>query len=259
MTRTLLFQLVNYFESGYEIFLCFCDRRDKPQPGRPLHSWFTDNGYENEVKPYFGNINPVLARYRDLFNALKHSSNRLGIFQFVNPQTLRKAMGFYLEGVSKNGAIGSVLSLHPEYEGMSTAWSYNLHLRTLYFLIYQIALEMGEVIQRLCARHNIRLDPPTAPMPFLDLEKLAVTAMTNTVSRFGSAFNVFYPQEATEKMRAASLDDKEGSIVFTEEIVGEKAIGLGQIWGVTMTSKGDGFSRSWQLLYFPPRPNNTLP
>jgi hypothetical protein len=142
---------------------------------------------------------------------------------------------------------------------MSTAWSYNLHLRTLYFLIYQIAFEIGEVLQRLCARHNICLEPASAPLPFIDLEKLATTAMTNTVSRFESVFNVFYPQEVAEKMKGASLDDKAGSIVFTEKAVGEKAIGPGQTWGVRMTSKGDGFSRSWQLPYFVPRPSNPLP
>jgi hypothetical protein len=44
-----------------------------------------------------------------------------------------------------------------------------------------------------------------------------------------------------------------------ETVVGEKAIGPGQTWGVRMTSKGDGFSRTWQLPYFIPRPSSTVP
>ena len=70
---------------------------------------------------------------------------------------------------------------------------------------------------------------------------------------------MFYPQEAAEKMKGASLDQKDGSIVFTETVVGDKAIGPGQTWGVKMTAKGDGFSRTWHLPYFITRPNNTMP
>jgi hypothetical protein len=124
-------------------------------------------------------------------------------------------------------------------------------------MIYQIAFEMGNVLQRLGVRHDICLEPPVVPLTFVALEKLAATAMRNTVSRFDTVFNVFYPQEATEKMKSASLDDKEGSILFTENVVGDKAIRPGQGWTVIMTSQGDGFSRGWQLPYFKPSSINT--
>jgi len=253
-TRTFLFQLLNYFESAYEVFLCFCDRLDKPQPGRPLYRWFSEHGYGNEINPYFLNVDAILGKYRVFFNALKHSSNRIGIFQFLNPQNSGKALGFYLEGIDEKGAVGPVVSLHTKYEERYTAWSYNLHLRNFYFLIYQTAFEMEAGIQRLCARQNIILAPLTPSLVVTGIETLASTAITTTANRFEGAFNVFFPQEATERMKHVSLDPKEGLLEFTEDIVGSKAIALGQGWQAIMTSKGDGFSRSWNLLYFKPRP-----
>jgi hypothetical protein len=250
LTQGFLFRLINYFEGGYEIFLCFCDQLEKPHPRRPLYEWFQERGYEGDVESYFLRTRPDMERYRNFFNALKHSSNRTMILQFLNPQKPTKALGFYLEGVDEKGAIGPILPFHPTHRESQTAWSYNLHLRNFYFLIYKIAAEMDAVIQRLCLRAGISLSPPNTPLIPVTIETIAGAAITDTVSRFETAFITFYPQEAEERVRSVSVDPSNGVMTFSEYVAGEKAISPGQGWRAVMTSRGDGFSRTWKLPYF---------
>ena len=173
LTQDLLFRLTNYFECGYEIFLCFCSQHERPNPVQPLYTWFRSNGYEDEVRSYFLHTTPDLKKYRDFFNGLKHTSNRVRVFQFLNSKVGRKLLGFYLEGVDERGALGPVVAFHPLYEGSRTAWSYNFHLRSFYFLIYKIAAEMVPVINRLCHRSGVLLSPQQAPFASPTLEAMA--------------------------------------------------------------------------------------
>jgi hypothetical protein len=254
LTREFMFQLINYFESGYEIFLCFCEKLEKPRPREPLYKWFAKNGYEAEIHPYFTGVNPELERYRNFFNALKHSSNRTEIFQFINPGTSTKVLGFYLESVDEKGMIGPNLDFHPKHNDAGTAWSYNLHIRNFYFLIYKIAQEMDAAVQRLCVREGVSLSFPSAPLVPTGIEALSNAALVNTASRFEGVFSVFYPQESTAQVKTVLLDPARGSIVFSEYVAGNKVISRGKGWGALMTTHGDGFSRSFSLPYGPQKP-----
>jgi hypothetical protein len=249
-THDLIFRLINYFECGYEIFLCFCGQHEKPRPEQPLHKWLDAKGYRGDIESYFSQTRPELERYRKFLNALKHSSNRIMIFQFLNPQKATKALGFYLEGVDEGGALGPLSSLHPLYRGTCTAWSYNLHLRNFYFLVYKIAGEMDSVIQRLCLRGGTSLCPPGTPLVSAAVETIAGAAISNTVGRFEGVFATFFPQEAEENVKTVSIDPSDGSMAFSDYVAGDKAILPGQGWTAIMSSRGDGFSRSWKLPYF---------
>jgi hypothetical protein len=250
LTEGFLFRLINYFEGGHEIFLCFCDQLEKPSPRRPLQRWLNEKGYQPDVESYFLQTAPDLERYRNFFNALKHSSNRTIIFQFLNRQKPMKALGFYLEGVDETGAIGPIMDLHATYQDSPTAWSYNLHLRNFYFLIYKIAAEMDTVTQRLCLRAGTPLPPPNTPLVSIGIETIAGTAVTETVSRFETSFITFYPQEAEEKVKSVSIDPSDGVMAFSDCLGGERALSPRQGSGVIMTSRGDRFSRTWKLPYF---------
>jgi hypothetical protein len=250
LTQEFLFQLVGYYECGYEIFLCFCSEHERPSPGQPLHRWLERNGYENEVSSYFGRTMPELKKYRDFLNALKHTSNCTRIFQFIDPNAGKKILGFYLEGVDEKGALGPALELHPLYQGSHTAWSYNFHLRLFFFLIYKIAAEMEPVINRLCLRRGVSLHSPHTPLVSSGIEATALKTVSNFATRFESVFSIFFPQEGAENVKGVSIDPNEGSIVFSDSPAGKRALSSDQGWKVVMSTRGDGFSRSWNLPYF---------
>src|SRR3989344_2377692 len=245
LTLSMLFSLINYFESGYEIFLCYCDQHTKPVKNKPLYQWLNSNGYQNEISAYFSNIDPLIGTYRNFFNALKHSSNRIMNFQFLKPDGTQKVMGFYLEGVNDKGVIGPIVEFHSMYDDMFTAWSYNFHLYKIYFLIYKIASEMGEAVERICKKRNMTLSIQNPTLVNTGVEKVASEAYS-TMQRFYRAFNTFYPQEYDEKAWICSADLVNEQLIFAEKIFTRESFSG---WPRILMTKGDGFSRSWSLIY----------
>jgi len=247
LTQDFLLLLNRYFESGYEIFLCFCPQVQKPLADQPLFQWFQNKTCKTTVAEYFSNITSFLGRYRKLLNALKHSSNQLAIFQFINPDNQGKTLGFYLEGVDEKGVIGPVLEFHPMYDKRYTAWSYNLHFKHFYYLIYKIASEIESVIDSLCSANNIILPTPPTPLVIPNLDLLSREAFAN-VKRLNAPVFFYFPQEGDEETRIVSLAEDNSTLIFSNNTSPEKVIPKGS--RAIMTSKGDGFSRSWSLLYF---------
>ena len=245
LTLNFLFSLINYFESGYEIFLCFCGQHKKPQKDKPLYQWLKTNNYESEISAYFSNIDPMLRIYRKFFNALKHSSNRIMNFQFLKPDGTQKVMGFYLEGVNDKGVIGPVTEFHPMYDDMFTAWSYNFNLFQSYYLIYKIASEIGEAVDRICKKRNLSLVTPDPTLVNTGVEKVASDAFS-AMQRFYRAFNTFYPQEYGEEAWVCSADLQNGQLAFSKKTFPRE---LFSGWPRILMTKGDGFSRSWSLIY----------
>jgi len=246
LTLSFLFSLNNYFESGYEIFLCFCDQHTKPQKNEKLYEWLVKNGYKDEIVTYFSNINPLLKDYRIFFNMLKHSSNHIMNFQFLKPDGKRKVMGFYLEGVNDKGAIGPVIELHPMHDDMFTSWSYNFHLFKTYYLIYKIASEIGEAVDRICKKQNLSLAVPCPALVNTGVEKVTSDAFS-AMQRFYRTFNTFYPQEYNEGAWVCSADLQNGQLTFIKKIFPNESYSG---WSAILMPKGDGFSRSWSLLYY---------
>ncbi len=245
LTLNLLFNLNNYFESGYEIFLCFCNQHAKPPKDKPLYQWFNTNGYQSEISPYFSAIDSVLGIYRRFFNALKYSSNRIMLFQFFKPDMTQKVMGFYLEGVNEQGVIEPVSEFHPSYEDMFTAWSYNFFLFNIYFLIYKIAQEIENSVELICKKNKIVLSNSEPFLVYAGIEKI-ISDAHSTIQRFYKVFNIFYPQERNEKTWICSVDKNNEQIVFEQKPFAQVDI---LEWPKGFISKGDGFSRSWNLLY----------
>jgi hypothetical protein len=219
----------------------------KPVKEQPLFLWFERQGHKDDIKQYFLEVEKVLGIYRSFFNALKHSSNQIMILQFIKPDNDGKIIGFYLEGVDNKGVIGPIADLHPKHESVYTAWSYNFHLSNFYFLIYQIAIEIEKTIERLIKRYDISLLPLTTPLVSTNMETLAADAFSKA-KRLMLPFNLYYPQEYNQRTKSVSLAPDNSALVFSDYIVPADRIIL-QGSKLVMSSRGDGFSRSWRLLY----------
>ena len=246
LTKELLLRLVNYFESGYEIFLCFCPSTEDP-PKSELYKWFSKQSYKSALDDYFPNTNKFLERYRKLLNALKHSSNQLRIFQFINPENNGSTIGFYIEGVNSEGAVGPIADFHPLDGDKYTAWSYNLHLKNFYFLIYEIAFQAEQVVKKLCVSNSISLSELTNPLSSPNLESLAKDVFQN-MARLNHPTFFHFPQEARESTKIPSLSEKHDALIFSDYKPGDRVVPKDS--KAVMSAKGDGFSRNFSLPYF---------
>lgn len=245
LTIDLLLELMNYFDCGYEIFLCFCGDKEKPNRSTPLHKWFKKVYLDTEIKGYFENINPHLERYRLFFNSLKHSSNDFRIYQFRRPNNMA-VLGFYLETVSSEGTLSPDVNLHPTWKDAYTAWSFNCHLRGIYHLVYKIADEMNTVIGKLCKTNSITLSPTTSLLVNPNFEEVCRNAH-QIVTRVQKS--EMFPQEYDHEVPSVSVelneDEERMTFNFARQNIPEDA----PHWKPIFSTKGDGFSRSFTMLY----------
>lgn len=245
LTQEFLANLLKYFEGNYEIFLCFCPQETKPS--QELYKWFSSKTYGSLVAKYFQNTNPYLKKYRELLNALKHSSNKLLILQFINPENQGSTIGFYLEGVvDEHGAIGPLPEFHPLHNDRHTAWSYNLHFKNLYFLIHKIAIEADSVVQQLIKDNKLSLGPVIMPLVSANIEQVARDAFTNAKRLNHDSF-YYFPQEENEAAQTVSLSTDNSELIF-EEKTQNSVLPKGS--RIIVAFSGDGFSRTFGLPYF---------
>ncbi len=247
LTQIFFGSLFKYFESGYEEFLCFCPPEARPGPNEPLHKWFAEKSYRACVKPYFANTNQYLQRYRKVMNALKHSSNKLLPFQFINPDNRGSTLGFYLEGPNTEGTIGPIIELHPLYQDRYTAWSYNLHLTTWYFLTHKIANEGDSVVKQLCVANGITLPVTLPSLSSPALETLALESFNHILRLSAPAF-LYFPQEKDETTYVPSLSPDRKKLIFSEYVPSDRTLPKGS--RASLQWQADGFSRSFILPYF---------
>lgn len=246
LTKDFLLRLTNYFEGNYEVFLCFSPQFPKPPSNIELYKWFKSQNLNSSIESYFLNTDNFLKKYRKILNALKHSSNQLRIFQFITTENKTSGLGFYLEGVNADGAVGPDMELHPLSGDRYTAWSYNLHLKNFYFLIYKIATEAELVVKKLCNQHNITLPEESTPLSSPNLEILARELFQN-ISRLNNPAFLHFPQESTEITKIPSITNNNESLTFTEYKSGDSVIQKGT--KAVFNAKGDGFSRTFSLPY----------
>ncbi len=156
-----------------------------------------------------------------------------------------KILGWYLEGVNDAGAIGPVQDFHPQFDGMYTVWSYDFHLRIFYYLIYKIAIEIDEVVHKLCQKNSINLPIGNIPLNPVHIEELCSKAF----SGFGRRFNdrgIFYSQEVGQKTKKVVLDVDHGTLSF-EDFYPQKT--LDPKSKKVFHTRGDGFSRSFNMIF----------
>jgi hypothetical protein len=241
LMQQFLFEFFNYFECGYEIFLCFCNQLTLPDFDQPLHKWFHAHGYDSEVSSYFQNLNPLLVKYRKFWNGLKHSSNRIRILTKEKEDSSIVVLGCYLEGINKEGAISAAVDLHPLHNGEYTAWSCNFILREFYYLIYKISDEIKNTVAKLCKKHNITLpDNKIGP----DQASFEHICKDNAVMmmKFQERHNTYFFQEYEEAIWSSKYIEKNMKIFFIRSHVVPL---MDDSWNILMTTKGDGFTRGF--------------
>ncbi|RYE22724.1 MAG: hypothetical protein EOP51_12515, partial [Sphingobacteriales bacterium] len=72
----VLYEFFKFYDSCYEIMLCFCNKSSGPAKGEPIHVWMKKNGFDLGYNFHEETKAPI-KELRNTYNLLKHSSNRL--------------------------------------------------------------------------------------------------------------------------------------------------------------------------------------
>ena len=242
LTTVVLWNLNKFFESGYEIFLAFCEEGKIPAEKEFLHQWFCRNGIN--VKDYFNNLKAEKRYYSEFYNNLKHSSNRIRNFGFCNEDRL--LWGFYLEGASNDsGAIGPIERFHTDFKGLKVARSYNLFINEIYYLFYKISDEIGKATCNLLGLGIIDGNQALSCSEMVKNENLKKFVEIHELICENQENDILFPNEVDEVWRVDS--GRKDEVLFVKEkssrVVNENEYSkLRPIWG-------DGYSCSFSLPY----------
>ncbi len=55
-------------------------------------------------------------------------------------------MGFYVTGIDNNGSVGPDEAIHPKFNGMYSACSYNFLLKEIYYVLYKTSFSFRDVL-----------------------------------------------------------------------------------------------------------------
>lgn len=129
--RLVLHDFFQFYESCYEIMLCFCKEHNLPSDKDFLHIWLKKNNYfigENFHKSVWGHIKDLKYHH----NELKHSSNDIQFIMFKNRSEI--TVGYFLDMPRES------------YKNPLDPISLNRELKRMYFLIYFISEKLKDAL-----------------------------------------------------------------------------------------------------------------
>jgi hypothetical protein len=141
--RTLLIDLIRFRDSLYEVLQACCKHHTPPRKKDFIRTWLNMNKYSSGEE-----LSDIIKSDLDYFNRinnkLKHTSSTVENIYFHDKKS--SIFGFYVTGVNETGSIGPDEAIHPKFEGVYTANSYNFILRQLYYVIYRISYSFKDII-----------------------------------------------------------------------------------------------------------------
>lgn len=129
--RLVLYDFFQFYESCYEIMLCFCKPHELPANNEFIHSWLKKKKYK-VGEAFFNNIKYQLEQLKEYYNEIKHSSNNIQFVVFKNKNEITP--GYFLDMPME------------AYPGAVEPTSLNRELRKMYFLVYYLSEKLNEVL-----------------------------------------------------------------------------------------------------------------
>jgi len=242
--RNLINNFFKFRDSCYEILVSCSKKHSPPFERQFLWRWLEANKYESG-KEFFNKTKDEVGFFEKIYNKLKHTSNVIQPVDFLNRNN-KGIMGFYLEGIDSKGSVGPDESLHPRFHGQNTGNSYNFVLRKLYYLLYKVS----EIIKEVLIKHF--KDVYNIDLPFNDAYDNSNDKIWKELyERMNRLPEAYFPNEfGKETYRSKDLNNK---LVFVK--IPAKYTDLTE-WGIDSYGIGDGFTRSYRLLFYQSYPSS---
>jgi hypothetical protein len=143
--KFFLYSLREHLDDCFHIVKCFTTPPRKENPDRNQAAWLKKNHYEI-TKDFFENIKPYKDYIDQIVNELKHNNGSIQGTAFYNEETPSEhCLGFFIANVI-NDVYEPVEKIHPQIQGIYTAFSYR---RDLTYNLYNVFLLSEEIINFL--------------------------------------------------------------------------------------------------------------
>ncbi|MBM7869277.1 hypothetical protein JOC70_000746 [Clostridium pascui] len=239
--KELLDSLMAYIDDGYLIMKCFY-----PKCKVNEEIIFADKWLKKIDKPlveeYKRNIEPYRSKLALIVNKTKHNHARYCHVETTS--IFGKTLGYYIEGVNKNGVIEPNKEIHQTYNGMFTAISYNKDIRDQMINLYFISHYTAETIKKILLKnYNIRFHEVT-------LSNDGDNRIIDILNRINSLKEIFFPDEYINGLPQITIKDQ--LVEFRKPAYKSYVSKLSQPtkFKIQVVMNGDGVTKSWSLPYF---------
>jgi len=149
-TKEVIESFSAYIDDIYIIYKCFLLISLVAKEITFAYRWLEKAGCE-ESNEFKENIASFTMPFLHADNTIKHNHGRTGYLHATTPYKGGHAFGFYIEGVSEDGAIIPNEKIHPKFEGMATAYSFNRFLlevfASFYFVSYYAEKSLDKMLK----------------------------------------------------------------------------------------------------------------
>lgn len=238
MYKQLIDGFFKFYDSFFEIIQACSKQHTPPTEKEFAWQWLVNNKY-NAGKYLFNETKMEIEELKFIYDELKHSSNYLQPVYFYKDKF--SIMGYYLQSVESDGSIGPNIRLHPNYENMHVASSYNFNLRILYYLIYKISDILKNVLLlHFKETYDIVI---SKNMDYKGEDRL----WKELTEKIINLPKIYFPNEVNQWIPICYVSDTQ--LIFKIE----KANGYGyNDLQVSFLESSDGFSRSFRMPYYNP-------
>lgn len=201
--KELLDSIMSFIDDGYHIMKCFYSKSCVTKNIIFADKWLceVDNVL---IKNYKKNIEPYRKKIAAIDNKIKHSHARyyqLECCHYYSPNISSRAVGYYIGGIDEKGKSLPDEDIHPLYNGMCTAISYNKDIPELLANVYYIAYYITNTINNIISKNNkisINIEKKESS---LDSRIISIFEKVNSIKK------LFFPDEYNEKLTEFIIQD----------------------------------------------------
>lgn len=228
--RLVLYDFFKFYDSCFEVMACFCNGKTKLSNKDFIDRWIEKNDYSCSLE-FKKELNTDLSNLKNLYNKLKHTSNRIGWVTLISENN-NKVIGYYLEKRDSAGAAAPA-------DAINYPISLNREVRLIYFFIYKISSVLKEVLDKHIKEWNKNIS--------FHLSNRIVdgTEWFKLYSKIESLPMLFLPNEIDKEVYLPTVENEK--FVFLKETIEkqdwEKKF-IRPIKGQHVTG-GDGYTKSF--------------
>jgi len=234
--RSYLYSLREYLDDCYHIAKSFVAPDAKHKDDRNQYNWLLKNAEIPAVQNFLNATDNYKRFLDEIVNALKHNNAILNGIIFFDEAAKEFCLGYYVANVV-NERYEPVQSIHADYQGEHTAFSFGRDVRFNMYHVFAVAEELLNMINNL----GIEVTMPTKSLPINEKRE----------SLFRNIMDLprtFFPDEYQKPVPSVSITDDKLLKLEYPSMLSLKP--LPRPHSVMLYHSPDGKTRSFALLYY---------
>ena len=242
-TKEVIESFAAFIDDLYSIFKCFCPPNASKYAGKFNDKWL--EGADSDVIKNFKDTITFTQVFSKINNEIKHNHGRISKINFRSA-LYGNCFGFFIQKYDGD-AVVPFEEIHPKYNGMHTAFSYNWFLYEIlgqfYSLNYIASKTLIKLIYKMSGKNIIPRN--------IVMDKNAIINVVNILNK--TITNILFDDEYSKPFYQIELNDSKLLIKSPADKTFSKRFIKYKTAKIEFTCSLDGVTLSYGLPYFQPK------